>query len=152
MVSAKSMVSSTMITRLLNPQKVPEGNKIHWINSMSNCRIEVWNYVEAVYYCDIPDSKVHGANMGPTWVLSAPDGPHIGPMNLAIRDCSITFVLDANGCNRCINYSAKGLLFLNKISMLCFFIKVLSIRYKFREATYMTNHLSPAVNTFVGQS
>ena len=23
--------------------------------------------------------------MGPTWVLSAPDGPHIGPMNLAIR-------------------------------------------------------------------
>ena len=23
-----------------------------------------------------PDSKVHGANMGPTWVLSAPDGPH----------------------------------------------------------------------------
>ena len=31
----------------------------------------------------IPDSKVHGANMGHTWVLSAPDGPHIGPMNLA---------------------------------------------------------------------
>ena len=34
----------------------------------------------------IPDSKVHGANMGPTWVLSAPDGPHVGPMNLAIWD------------------------------------------------------------------
>ena len=33
----------------------------------------------------ITDSKVHGANMGPTWVLSAPDGPHVGPMNLAIR-------------------------------------------------------------------
>ena len=32
----------------------------------------------------IPDSKVHVANMGPTWVLSAPDGPHVGPMNLAI--------------------------------------------------------------------
>ena len=32
-----------------------------------------------------PDSKVHGANMGPTWVLSAPDGTHVGPMNLAIR-------------------------------------------------------------------
>ena len=30
-------------------------------------------------------SKVHGANMGPTWVMSAPDGPHVGPMNLAIR-------------------------------------------------------------------
>ena len=24
--------------------------------------------------------------MGPTWVLSAPDGPHVGPMNLAVRD------------------------------------------------------------------
>ena len=24
--------------------------------------------------------------MGPTWVLSAPDGPHICPMNLAIRN------------------------------------------------------------------
>ena len=34
---------------------------------------------------DAPGSKVHGANMGPTWVLSAPDGPHVGPMNLAIR-------------------------------------------------------------------
>ena len=32
-----------------------------------------------------PDSKVHRANMGPTWVLSAPDGPHVGPINLAIR-------------------------------------------------------------------
>ena len=31
------------------------------------------------------DSKVHGANMGPTWALSAPDGPHVGPMNIAIR-------------------------------------------------------------------
>ena len=32
-----------------------------------------------------PDSKVNGANMWPTWILSAPDGPHIGYMNLAIR-------------------------------------------------------------------
>ena len=36
--------------------------------------------------CHDQDSKVHGANMGPTCVLSAPDGPHIGPMNLAIRE------------------------------------------------------------------
>ena len=26
--------------------------------------------------------------MGPAWVLSAPDGPHVGPMNLAIKDAS----------------------------------------------------------------
>ena len=35
---------------------------------------------------DNPDSKVHGANMGPTWVLSAPSGPHAGPMDLAISE------------------------------------------------------------------
>ena len=34
---------------------------------------------------NVPDNKVHEANMGPTWVLSDPDGPHVGPMNLAIR-------------------------------------------------------------------
>ena len=38
-----------------------------------------------------PDNKVHWANMGPTWVLSAPDGPHVGPMNLAIRDPSACY-------------------------------------------------------------
>ena len=35
-----------------------------------------------------PDSKVHGANMECTWVLSAPDGPHVGPTNLAIREAT----------------------------------------------------------------
>ena len=32
-----------------------------------------------------PDRKVHGANIGPNWVLLAPDGPHVGPVNLGIR-------------------------------------------------------------------
>ena len=32
-----------------------------------------------------PDNKVCVANMGPTRVLAAPGGPHIGPMNLASR-------------------------------------------------------------------
>ena len=32
-----------------------------------------------------PNSKIYGANMAPTWVLLAPDGPHVGPMNLAIK-------------------------------------------------------------------
>ena len=35
-------------------------------------------------YWDYPDSKVHGANMGSTWVLSAPDGHHVGPLNHAV--------------------------------------------------------------------
>ena len=31
-----------------------------------------------------PDTKVHGANMGPMWGRQDPGGPHVGPMNLAI--------------------------------------------------------------------
>ena len=42
-------------------------------------------YTRLSIFDNDPDSKVHGAHMGPTWVLSAPDGPHVGPMNLAIR-------------------------------------------------------------------
>ena len=38
---------------------------------------------DCVYCC--PGSKVNRANMGPTEVLSTPDGLHVGPMNLAIR-------------------------------------------------------------------
>ena len=37
----------------------------------------------------ILDNKVHEANMGPTWVLSAPDGPHARAMNLAIRGIAL---------------------------------------------------------------
>ena len=42
----------------------------------------------------VPDSKVHGVNMGPIWVLSAPDGPHVGPMNLAIRGAFSEFYIE----------------------------------------------------------
>ena len=31
-----------------------------------------------------PDSKVHGANMGPIWGRQHSGGPHVGPMNFAI--------------------------------------------------------------------
>ena len=31
-----------------------------------------------------PDSKVHGANMGPIWGRQDPAGSHVGPMNFAI--------------------------------------------------------------------
>ena len=35
--------------------------------------------------------------MGPTWVLSAPDGPHVDPMNLAIRGVKQLAGLVENG-------------------------------------------------------
>ena len=45
---------------------------------------------------NIPDSKVHGANLGPIWGRQDPGGPRVGPMNLAIWDVVITFECD--GC------------------------------------------------------
>ena len=73
------------------------------LKELSHCMINSW-FIKVVYQSiyfqvSLPvlghlydclcssedlDNKVHGANMGPTWVLLAPDGPHVGPMNLAI--------------------------------------------------------------------
>ena len=36
-----------------------------------------------------PDSKVYGANMGPTWGRQDPGGTHVGPMNFAIWEVII---------------------------------------------------------------
>ena len=40
------------------------------------------------------DSKVHGANMGPTWGRQDPGGPHVGHMNLAIWAWTVTEIQD----------------------------------------------------------
>ena len=40
---------------------------------------------QTIHTSDIsPDSKIYGANMGPTWGRQDPGGPHIGHMNFAI--------------------------------------------------------------------
>ena len=58
------------------------GMKFEMIFDVSVCRLQA-----LATHCiqTITDNKVHGANMVPTWVLSAPDGPHVGPLNLALR-------------------------------------------------------------------
>ena len=33
---------------------------------------------------EVPDSMVHGANMGPIWGRQDPGGPGVGPMNFVI--------------------------------------------------------------------
>ena len=40
--------------------------------------------IEASVCIPYPDSKVHGANMGPIWGRQDPGGPHVGPMNFAL--------------------------------------------------------------------
>ena len=49
--------------------------------------------MELIMFCfvfwfvhNIPDSKVHRANMGPIWGRQDPGGTHVGPMNVAIWD------------------------------------------------------------------
>ena len=41
-------------------------------------------YVYCWHY--IPDSKVHGTNMGPIWGRQDPGGPHVSPINFAIYE------------------------------------------------------------------
>ena len=48
----------------------------------------VWSLQLSRCHRTIPDSKVHGANMGPIWGRQDPGGPHVGHMNLAIWDDS----------------------------------------------------------------
>ena len=46
------------------------------INSWCSAVIVKW-YSALLYFFNNPDSKIHGANVGPTWALSAPDGRHV---------------------------------------------------------------------------
>ena len=47
------------------------------------------------WFCadNTPYSKVHGAYMGPTWGRQDPGGPHVGPVNFAIRDAFVKDVI-----------------------------------------------------------
>ena len=57
-----------------------------------------------------PDSKVHGANMGPTWERQDPCWPHVGPMNFAIW---VKLTKNYNSSHEqfeCIIYELKGFL------------------------------------------
>ena len=43
-----------------------------------------------IAYTNGPDSKVHGANMGPIWGGQDPGGRHVGPMNLTIWELFVS--------------------------------------------------------------
>ena len=50
--------------------------------------------------------------MGPTWVLSAPDGPHVGSVNFAVRECFVCAVDSALSTtaqlHHYVNHSAQS--------------------------------------------
>ena len=66
-----------------------EGQTDWTIHIAAWSQLKTWHLYLFMRYGDESrnlDCKVHGANMGPSWVLPAPDGPHVGPMKLAIRE------------------------------------------------------------------
>ena len=63
--------------------------RLHWILSNLQCiMFSSWGFppFSKGHWQPLahPDSKVHGANMGPIWGRQDPGGPHVGPMNFAI--------------------------------------------------------------------
>ena len=68
------------VITLPTPYMIPNSDCDYRVDRNKGFMMPTDAYVR--YY---PDSEFHGANMGPTWVLSAPGGPHVGPKNLAIR-------------------------------------------------------------------
>ena len=74
----------------------------HLFNGCSDIERNGFAYYRHHVYIETTkiDSKAHGAKMGPTWVLSAPDGPHVGPMKLAIR---VTAMAPLNAQLRILN-------------------------------------------------
>ena len=72
----------------------------------SNSYFELWSSIPQVHDRQlnsghathgIPDSKAHGANMGPIWGRQDPGGPQVGPMNFAIWDVLNKFGPEQNG-------------------------------------------------------
>ena len=62
-------------------------------------RLDCYNIV--VRHGINPDSKVHGANMGPIWGRQDPGGPHVDPINLAIRESVIKYSRDVTHMPDC---------------------------------------------------
>ena len=59
-----------------------ETKLVRWLVRWLFLELTQYNqYVQTGY----PDSKVHGANMRFIWGRRDQGGPHVGPMNLAIR-------------------------------------------------------------------
>ena len=50
--------------------------------------VEMFHFLNSSGICSnmktVPDSKVHGTNMGSIWGRQDLGGPHVGPMNFAI--------------------------------------------------------------------
>ena len=81
-----------------------------------NARIHRWQMDDSLTTRH-PDSKVHEANMGPIWDRQDRDGPHIGPMNLAIRAVLQSF--DVSFCHLMLLQISSAMLPPSSWAMKC---------------------------------
>ena len=83
MTNARNMLSIQRTSNLWNMKdRLP---CVHYIATSVPDSCQVKHCELRVYPTfNIPDSKFHGANMGPIWGRQDPGGPHVGHRNLAI--------------------------------------------------------------------
>ena len=79
--------------------------------------------VSGIHMQYTPNSKIHGAKMGPTWVLSAPGGTHFGPINLAIRVWAYRYLSTKRGLlSTGITQKVDMLLKWITVTVACFYL------------------------------
>ena len=76
--SGNKPLLEAMLTKFYDPYGA---SRLRWVNLVQLLLMST-HYV--LYCFEYPDSKVHGANMGPIWGRRDPGGPHVGPMNFAL--------------------------------------------------------------------
>ena len=77
-------VFSLLITYFIISKSIMNGGHLKWIClwRLRVCELRCIWLEETAFDAIYPDSKVHGANMGPTWGRQDPGGPHVGPIEL----------------------------------------------------------------------
>ena len=79
-------------------------------------KIEIYCYItwpQDTLYQLYPYCKIHVANMGPTWVLSAPDGPIVAPCTL------LSGITWQNGAGDAKISNNVWLVFVDVLTFLC---------------------------------
>ena len=92
-------------TKLVNINPMTHG-KINQFNWKENNNLKIFSEIVSAsdfamygsnfncsHYQAQLNSKLHVANMGPTGVLSAPSTPHVGPMNFAISEFTVSLAM-----------------------------------------------------------
>ena len=79
-----------------------------WAKQVKKGTLQSWKAVSIMLNHQLPDSKVHEANMGPIWGRQDPGGPHVGHRNLAIwavagkrRDSFCCIIFREIPCTHC---------------------------------------------------